>query len=334
MADAAMKHEASATAQGALCNQCLVFQLSKARFKASPFDERHMHQLGQFTDVLLRNHCPLCKFVTYCFQNGPIASEVLVGARIQGCWSEIVKGLPNACLTIFLVPRNEQGNIALNIRLLSDCNSPQAGMGRLLGIDFVDSSVIRNWTDNCHKYHQCSAPISSDGLDSNLPPGFILIDTLDMCLVEVDCPDRFLALSYVWGDSVKFKTTSVNVGMLKESNAIRKSWSQLSPTIRDAIMLTSSLNERYIWIDSLCILQDNSDNSQANITAMDSIYRRAHLVIIAADDRAMNEGLLGVTTPRAKAQQATELFPGLRVLGTFSYSTYMDISTYETRGWT
>ncbi|KAH8200781.1 hypothetical protein TruAng_005018 [Truncatella angustata] len=325
---------ASTLSEGELCDKCQVFRLSKGRFTSSPFDEKRMYQLGSFADVTLRTYCSLCQFISQAFRNGPTPPSAVDGARVQGSWNQISDGSPNACLTIWLMPRSEDNGIPFNIRLVGDDDAPIAGSGRLISDSAIDPLMVTAWMSICQAHHECGNVALRFRHLRTLPPGFMLIDVVDLRLVKTTTVNRFIALSYVWGNSVKFKTVTSNVEDLKRENGLGHVWDQLNPTIRDAITFTRKLGERHIWIDSLCILQDNAENSQANIGAMDTIYQQAHLVIAAADDKAVEEGLRGVTKTRTPIQHQVEIRPGLRVLGVFNHSTYLDRSIYESRGWT
>ena len=75
-------------------------------------------------------------------------------------------------------------------------------------------------------------------------------------LVKKPLVPGYLMLSYTWGGRDVFKLTSKTVEAMKEKIEI-----QLLPrTIRQAIWLTRKLGFSYIWIDSLCILQESSDD--------------------------------------------------------------------------
>ncbi|PVH84958.1 HET-domain-containing protein, partial [Cadophora sp. DSE1049] len=52
-------------------------------------------------------------------------------------------------------------------------------------------------------------------------------------------------------------------------------------TFRDAVKITRQLGFRYLWIDSLCIIQDSSEDWQAESTAMGRIYKEASFTIAA-----------------------------------------------------
>ncbi|KAH6701976.1 heterokaryon incompatibility, partial [Leptodontidium sp. MPI-SDFR-AT-0119] len=56
-------------------------------------------------------------------------------------------------------------------------------------------------------------------------------------------------------------------------------WSQLPPNFSTIIKLARSLGFRYIWIDSLCIIQDDVHDWNLQASQMDSIYRNARLTL-------------------------------------------------------
>jgi hypothetical protein len=66
---------------------------------------------------------------------------------------------------------------------------------------------------------------------------------------------------------------------------------QLPKSFQDAILLTRSLNIDYLWIDSLCIIQDNEDDWRFEAGKMADVYRNATLVIAASDAEDSTGGL-------------------------------------------
>lgn len=65
----------------------------------------------------------------------------------------------------------------------------------------------------------------------------------------------------------------------------------LTKTFQDAISLVSRLGIEYIWIDSLCILQDSSDDWDCEAAAMSDVYLNATLNIAATAAIDGREGL-------------------------------------------
>ena len=108
--------------------------------------------------------------------------------------------------------------------------------------------------------------------------------------------DRYTALSYVWGTSGQsFQTTVATLSNKLAGFSIEK----LPRTLQDAVKLTQALNIKYLWIDSLCIIQDLEDHRTHELSRMGQIYKHACLTICAGrcedadkpflDDRANPE---------------------------------------------
>jgi hypothetical protein len=55
-------------------------------------------------------------------------------------------------------------------------------------------------------------------------------------------------------------------------------WDRLSKTFRDAILVTRELGLQYLWIDSLCIIQDDANDWAIESAKMANVYGDAHLV--------------------------------------------------------
>ena len=67
---------------------------------------------------------------------------------------------------------------------------------------------------------------------------------------------------------------------------------KLPKTLQDAIHTARQLNIPYLWIDSLCIVQDSAEDIAAEITKMPQIYKQAILTINAAAATDCDDGFL------------------------------------------
>lgn len=120
---------------------------------------------------------------------------------------------------------------------------------------------------------------------------FGVVDVIEMRLTELpfrnETPEGFVAPSYVWGrDKIRelsYMTTRSNVMVRIQPGGLKESWNSLPTTIRDVILLVQLLGFRYVWIDSLCIVQDSVQNWQSNAKAMHLVYLHAYFTICAAD---------------------------------------------------
>lgn len=71
----------------------------------------------------------------------------------------------------------------------------------------------------------------------------------------------------------------------------------LSQTVQDAILVTRKLGVRYLWVDALCIVQDDESSKNKEIDRMGKVYANAVLTISASSSQSAAEGFL--RTPEA-----------------------------------
>jgi hypothetical protein len=104
--------------------------------------------------------------------------------------------------------------------------------------------------------------------------------------------DPYIALSYVWGETgSRIRTTLGTLARYKEG--IR--FTDLPKTIQDAVLVARRLEVRFIWIDSLCIIQDSGDELAKEIADMAHYYGNAILTISAAGSSSCSDGFLRTT---------------------------------------
>ncbi|KAF7512264.1 hypothetical protein GJ744_001832 [Endocarpon pusillum] len=152
-------------------------------------------------------------------------------------------------------------------------------------------SRARKWLDDC----DCSpvgATLPSRVIDTGVDFHDSFVKLHETTGHEQET--KYTTLSYCWGKSRYFSTTKATLEEKKCQITIQ----ELPKTYRDAILLTRELGIRYLWIDSLCICQDDTDDWERESAKMSSIYSDAFLTIGA--DRAANssEGFLGLRPSR------------------------------------
>ncbi|OMP84353.1 hypothetical protein BK809_0000360, partial [Diplodia seriata] len=111
---------------------------------------------------------------------------------------------------------------------------------------------------------------------------------------------------------------------------------QVPRTVEDAMQLTTMLGERFLWIDRLCIIQDDKDNWHSQIQMMGSIYANAYCTIIASGGRDADYGIPGLNQlsgPRQMPPRATINLPSLQLIEVEPKHPAQD-STWNSRGWT
>ncbi|EIW58352.1 HET-domain-containing protein, partial [Trametes versicolor FP-101664 SS1] len=140
-------------------------------------------------------------------------------------------------------------------------------------------ALAKECIDECVQRHKSC--MSSNLPDSRRLPTHV-IDCTNLAhprLVSTDGRSgKYLTLSYVWGLDQIHKTTTSNVSQYECGIDL----SLLPATIRDAIYVTHALGLQFLWVDSLCIIQDSNEDKRHEIRRMHHIYRHSHLTIIAA----------------------------------------------------
>jgi hypothetical protein len=113
---------------------------------------------------------------------------------------------------------------------------------------------------------------------------------------------EYVTLSHCWGSGRHVpKTTNKTLQAHKHNIP----WSTLPKTYQDAIALTRSLGFRWLWIDSLCIIQDEASEKDEVSLHMDRIFGNSFLTI-AATSAADSSGGLFLPKPQLFKIQATD----------------------------
>jgi hypothetical protein len=100
---------------------------------------------------------------------------------------------------------------------------------------------------------------------------------------------RYVALSYCWGVALQPGMTTSKV---YESYKAFIPRANLPRTIQDAIAVTQHIGFEYLWVDSLCIIQNDKDDKNAEIGRMQDSFGGATLTISAASAEACWDGFL------------------------------------------
>jgi hypothetical protein len=91
---------------------------------------------------------------------------------------------------------------------------------------------------------------------------------------------RYAALSHMWGNiatSRHLKATRTSYDELRRSIGLH----DLPPTFQDAVLVCRALGYLYLWIDSLCIIQDDVEDWNREAALMHRVYRMAHVTVVA-----------------------------------------------------
>lgn len=99
---------------------------------------------------------------------------------------------------------------------------------------------------------------------------------------------RYTALSHRWGNGPPFRTLDSNLNELRH----RIPFGLLPKNFQDAIYLTRALGLSYLWIDSLCIIQENEEDWRREAARMGQVFSNAYCAIAASSATSSVEGFL------------------------------------------
>ncbi|KFY32394.1 hypothetical protein V493_00244 [Pseudogymnoascus sp. VKM F-4281 (FW-2241)] len=159
-------------------------------------------------------------------------------------------------------------------------------------------SLIHGWMGHCEKEH----PGCKDHRPQVLPDRVVFVGKgSDPYLVEPKGSRAdYIALSHRWGGQVSLQLKTATLDDFKKGIP----FSSFPKTFQDAITVCRSLLIEYIWIDSICIIQDSKDDWDVQGSKMDQVYSNCVLTIAADAAENGDSGFLE-TPERRELQTAT-----------------------------
>jgi hypothetical protein len=155
-------------------------------------------------------------------------------------------------------------------------------------------TLAREWMQNCEASHptcrMSNRPNFTPTRLIDVGEEKIFHSSIQICLKnKQDLPPnlQYLTLSHCWGGTVPLRLMRSNLTSMMSNIP----FSQLPKTFQDAVIVTQKLGVRYIWIDSLCIIQDDAQDWQHESALMADVYRNAMCNISAAQASNSSQGL-------------------------------------------
>ena len=202
----------------------------------------------------------------------------------------------------------------------------------------VDIEQILDWLRICHERHgvRCE-PTLEQASSTQLASSTRVIDVRRRAVVPFRTGVKFVALSYVWG-SARFQTfQSMRSNSTDEHGKYIETAlpSKLSTTIEDAINLTKRLGFSFLWVDALCIVQDDIDHIKEQISQMSIIYSSAVLTIANAGGNNSQDPIPGVRAGTRKPRQRLATVQGFEITNVLPGAEHaLKATTWDSRGWT
>jgi hypothetical protein len=144
----------------------------------------------------------------------------------------------------------------------------------------------------------CDCFCNGRPLTAKLPPSMprrlVDVDSFlkaNRLVIREDMTDQsgtYIAVSHRWGGDIPLKTTKQNLGSYLQGIDA----TQLPQSFKDAIEVTNMLGSRYVWIDALCVVQDDDLDWSDQASQMGSIYANASVTLALHSPARSVEGFL------------------------------------------
>lgn len=200
--------------------------------------------------------------------------------------------------------------------------------------------LLNSLVHHCDEKHECMAVQGPTESSSELPTRIIDVGRYDaepIRLVETSqepaATGRYIALSHRWGDlrrEQRFCTYADNLTQRKE----RIEFDELPASFQDAVRVTRALGVRYLWIDSLCIIQEDPKDWAAESGKMEDVFSHAYCTIAASSAQSSLVGFLGDRRPRDAFRLLTPGEVPLYLAEDIDdFRTDVENSVLSSRGW-
>jgi hypothetical protein len=226
------------------------------------------------TDITWSSRCPT--LVIYCGKGG----------HLDFCWMDSTTKLfdsaecPISASFIFTL-KNSLASAHFRMRPLNSAPGSEKGFHRM-----------RRWIHKCTEDHTDCKELRRN-LCQQYPTRLIDVGNthsknIRICSTIHKSNVQYAALSYCWGGEQESKTVAARL----EERCREFPLEELSRTIQDAVVTTRRLRLQYLWVDAICIIQDDAADKEREIAIMDQIYTGAFITIVAARAEKANDGFL------------------------------------------
>jgi hypothetical protein len=191
----------------------------------------------------------------------------------------------------------------------NSCTDAPEPAGQDLTAQFICSTaseasfqLARAWLTDCLTNHlRCRKGLHRES-HNYLPTR--LLDTnpderdprrLRLCLgSDLESTEAYLTLSHCWGTTPTKKLTSDNIDALKSGFHFE----ELPLTFQHAVLIARELSVRYLWIDSLCIIQDSVSDWEVESVTMGRVYSHSICTISALHSSNSESGCFTTRDPQ------------------------------------
>lgn len=216
-----------------------------------------------------KKRCDLCIFLWQVAQNGRLESSAVKFGRT----ALFLRPESTSPRVLSIVQDPEQLLPPTSEFQLGFVGLPEAGHSTHL-------EVVKYWLGDCNRHHTCKPLEHADaGAKLRIPTRLLDVrkygdERIRLWTTTPKDSGEWIALSHRWGLqylSTTLETLQSHLGGIKLS--------ALPATFRDAVTVTRTLGRRYLWFDSLCVIQGPGGDFNTEAKQMEDVYSCAYCVI-------------------------------------------------------
>ncbi|KAF2032733.1 hypothetical protein EK21DRAFT_98838 [Setomelanomma holmii] len=246
-------------------------------------------ELGTGAEIRLKSvRCAFCDLVHKAPVTISDEAVISMSSTLCGRNSDAADGDSTPATYYIRVVSNLRGVVANGyIQLLAEdahlLGHPQEFLARVPRTDGFNMSQAVTWLEICRRKHgrACDSLEGDPSQGSPLlqPVHLLAINLADMSICQMPPGSEYVALSYCWPAKAYLTLVQENREELSGYNALVYNMEKLPGTVQDAIYCAKELPFRYLWIDALCIIQDDNDHKNKQLRQMDRVYNCAALTL-------------------------------------------------------
>jgi hypothetical protein len=159
----------------------------------------------------------------------------------------------------------------------------------------IQITLMKQWLRLCDENHK-HQPLGAMEIESRLPTRVIDVgnDAVSLTLCLSDGNDRagkYIALSHCWGNEQGKRLCTYRHNIQEHKQHI--DFDRLPKTFQDAVRITRALNIQFLWIDSICIIQDDEEYWRTESGCMGDVFSAAYCTLAASSGTSSAAGFLG-----------------------------------------
>ncbi|KAF2972794.1 hypothetical protein GQX73_g804 [Xylaria multiplex] len=197
--------------------------------------------------------------------------------------------------------------------------------------------LLKEWIRLCDETHKCTHIQGEMTTTMRMPTRVIDVGLGEDTYLRLIIPpntlkEKYIALSHCWGkidQNLKFVTEKGNIDQL----LCEICFNRLPRVFQDTVRTTRALGIRYLWIDSLCIIQDDENDWLIEATKMEDVYSCAYVTIAASSTTSPFDGFLLERPKRAYATVMTPNGPLYLAEAIDDFAGDVEGGILNTRGW-